>query len=268
MDAQELALFVMAGAIGGFINVVASSGSAITLPLLMMFGVPAPIANGTNRIPLLVGSSAATWTFQKKGVIDWRNAALIAPSMLIGSLLGAYISTLLNAKNMNFAVIAAVIMAFFMLITKPSRMLEPEPGITPTVRSKHAAVYFLIGFWAGFIVLDSATFMLLSFVMLARYELVPANAMKNLMLVVISIPSVFLFTMKGEIDWGIGAAMAMGSVGGSTLGGEFSVSPTAKVWIFRLLVIVVGLEIVHLIWMFGHINHLIPEHMHFTPTVK
>jgi uncharacterized membrane protein YfcA len=264
MDAKEAALFIFAGAIGGFINTVASSGSAITLPVLMMLGIPAPIANGTNRIPLLIGSSTASWTFHRKGVIDWKNAAYIAPAMLLGSLFGAYVSTLMNAKNMSLAVIAAVMMAFVLLVVRPSRMLDPQPGVKPAVIWPHMIAYFLIGFWAGFIVLDSATFMLLSFVMLAHFELIPANAMKNVMLVVISIPSVLIFGLKGEIDWGIGAALAVGSVAGSTVGGRFSTSPAAKVWIFRLLLIIVAVEIVHMLWLFGHLNEHIPKHMHFT----
>ena len=65
MPATEAMLFVGAGLLAGFINTLASSGSAVTLPLMILVGIPAPIANGTNRLPLLVGGLSAVLTFHR-----------------------------------------------------------------------------------------------------------------------------------------------------------------------------------------------------------
>ena len=44
------------GAVAGALNTLASSGSAITLPLLILLGIPPGVANGTNRLSVLLGS--------------------------------------------------------------------------------------------------------------------------------------------------------------------------------------------------------------------
>jgi len=47
----EYAALILAGIVAGFINVMAGGGSIITVPIMMFFGVPGPVANGTNRLP-------------------------------------------------------------------------------------------------------------------------------------------------------------------------------------------------------------------------
>jgi uncharacterized membrane protein YfcA len=54
----------------GFINTLASSGSAVSLPMLMMLGLPALAANATNRLPVLFGSLMALRTFQTERKVD------------------------------------------------------------------------------------------------------------------------------------------------------------------------------------------------------
>ena len=58
-----LALAIVAGLACGFLNTVASSGSAVSLPVLMAIGLDPITANATNRVPLLLGSLSATWKF-------------------------------------------------------------------------------------------------------------------------------------------------------------------------------------------------------------
>jgi hypothetical protein len=56
----------VAGLACGFLNTVASSGSAVSLPILLMIGLDPVSANATNRIPVLVGALSATWSFHRR----------------------------------------------------------------------------------------------------------------------------------------------------------------------------------------------------------
>jgi len=74
-------LLFAAGALAGTLNVLAGGGSFITLPLLIFLGLPSTVANGTNRIAILVQNAGAVWNFNRHGVMDWswvRRAALPA----------------------------------------------------------------------------------------------------------------------------------------------------------------------------------------------
>ena len=77
------------GAVAGALNTLASSGSAITLPLLILLGIPPGVANGTNRLSVLLGSLSAVISFQKSGSIPWKKAFRLSIPLALGSVLGA-----------------------------------------------------------------------------------------------------------------------------------------------------------------------------------
>jgi len=66
------AILFLAGGVAGVLNVVAAGGSFLTLPLLIFLGLPASVANGTNRVAILLQNIGAVWGFHRYGVLDWR----------------------------------------------------------------------------------------------------------------------------------------------------------------------------------------------------
>ena len=100
-----------AGALCGFLNVAASSGSAITLPLLIALGLPPAIANGTNRLPVLVGMASAIWRFQKSKAIPWPFCLRLLPVFVISALVGAQMAAMLPMERIRVLVHIAVVLA-------------------------------------------------------------------------------------------------------------------------------------------------------------
>ena len=249
--AVEIFVIVAAGLVSGFVNTLASSGSAVTLPLMIFRGLPATVANGTNRVPLLAGALAALLAFHRAGVLEWRNGLFFSIPVIAGTVVGAALASVLDARVMGWAVVGAVVAAFIMLVSNPKRFLQEAAPDGPRVGFLTAAVFVPIGIWAGFIVLDSATYMLLGLVVVVGYDLIRANAIKSLFLLWISLASLLVFYVEGEVDWRIGSWLSAGSILGSWAGGRFATKEWAKVWVFRLLLIVILAEIGQLLHRFG-----------------
>ena len=94
---------ILAGALAGFINTLAGNGSAVTLPLLVMMGLSPTVANGTNRVGVIIQSIIAAFTFQKKGMIPKEGIWwMIVPSVL-GALVGANVAVNLTESTMQLA---------------------------------------------------------------------------------------------------------------------------------------------------------------------
>jgi uncharacterized protein len=252
--ATEAILFIGAGLLSGFINTLASSGSAVTLPLMILMGIPAPIANGTNRLPLLVGGLSAVLTFHRAGVVDWRNGLVLSLPIVCGTAAGAALASVLNAETMGWVVIAAVIAAFILLVSNPKRFLRDAAPGGPRISWATAGVFVAIGLWAGFIVLDAGTYMLLGLVVLVGYDLIRANAIKNLLLIWISLVSLIVFAVDREVNWRVAVFLSVGSALGSWAGGLLGTKAWAKVWVFRLLLVVIVAEILQLLHRFGIIR--------------
>ena len=249
--ALEIPVIVFAGVVSGFINTLASSGSAVTLPLMILIGLPADVANATNRLPILAGSVAALLTFHRAGVIEWRNGLRLSVPVVAGTIGGAALASVLDAKAMDWAVVIAVVAAFVMLIANPKRFLRPAAPDGPRITLATAAVFVPIGVWAGFIVLDSATYMLLGLVVVVSYDLIRANGIKSLFLLWISLASLLVLYVHGDVNWRVGVWLSAGSIMGAWLGGLLATKEWAKVWVFRLLVVVILAEIVQLLHRFG-----------------
>lgn len=60
---MEILIAIIGGFVGGFMNTVASSGTAVTLPLLLLMGLSPGVANATNRVPVFLGLLISTIAF-------------------------------------------------------------------------------------------------------------------------------------------------------------------------------------------------------------
>jgi uncharacterized protein len=245
-DLWAMVLGLGAGFACGFLNTAASSGSAVSLPILMMIGLDPVSANGTNRIPVLIGALSATWSFHQRKALLWALAVKVSLPVAIGGLIGAGLAEILPGRDLALVITAAVLLALVLLFTKLKQAIESATAQDVQYGPREFAVFVAIGIWLGFIVLDGATYMLLALTLVVGLPLVNANAIKSAALVPTTLVAMAVFAYKGNIDWTIGAVMAVGSVAGGVLGARLATSPAARKWVFRLLVIVICAELVHL----------------------
>lgn len=245
-DLWALLLGLAAGLACGFLNTAASSGSAVSLPILMLIGLDPVTANATNRIPVLIGALSATWSFHQKKAVLWGLAVKVSLPVAIGGLMGAGLAELLPARDLGLIITAAVLVALLLLFTKLKQAIESATSEHTQYGAREFALFACIGVWLGFIVLDGATYMLLALTLVVGLPLVHANAIKSAALVPTTVVAMMVFAYKGNIDWGLGAVLGVGSIAGGLLGARLAASPAARVWVFRLLVIVICAELLHL----------------------
>jgi uncharacterized protein len=246
-DLWALVLGLAAGLACGFLNTAASSGSAVSLPILLMVGLDPVTANATNRIPVLIGALAATWSFHQKKAMLWGLAVKVSLPVAIGGLIGARMAQLLPARDLGLVITAAVLVALLLLFTKLKQAIESATSDTVRYDWRAALIFVGIGLWLGFIVLDGATYLLLALTLVVGLPLVSANAIKSAVLVPVTLVAMGVFAWRGDIAWTLGIVMGIGSIVGGLLGAHLAASPASRVWVFRLLVMVICAELVHLI---------------------
>src|SRR4029450_13008694 len=123
-DIWSLVLGFGAGLACGFLNTAASSGSAVSLPILMLLGLDPTSANATNRIPVLIGGVSATLSFHSKKVLPLSLAAKVCVPAALGSLMGAGIAELLPSRHLGLVITAAVLLALVLLFSKLKKAIE------------------------------------------------------------------------------------------------------------------------------------------------
>jgi uncharacterized membrane protein YfcA len=240
-----------AGLACGMINTLASSGSAISLPVLMMLGLSPLEANATNRLSVLFGALMALYTFQAKAQVNWRAGLEMAVPATLGGVAGVLAAEILPRRDMALAITVAVLMAFLLLFTKLRSALERPSDRGARISKAGLAALVGVGFWLGFIVLDGGTYLLLVLVLMFRFDLVHANALKNLLLVATTLVPMAIFVHAGDVRWTEGLLMSAGSIAGGYAGARLTMHERAKFWVFRILIAALLLEIVHLAIQYG-----------------
>ena len=245
-DVVALALGAAAGLACGFLNTMASSGSAVSLPVLMMIGLDPVTANATNRVPVLIAAIAATTSFYRGGHLAWSLAWRIGLTVTGGAILGAVLAEVVPGRDLALVITAAVLAAFLLLFTRLKQAIDRAQTHAIRLGAREVVMFFGIGVWLGFIVLDGGTYLLLALVLGVGLPLVKANALKSAVLIPTAVVAMAVFAAKGSVDWSMGAIMAVGSIAGGLIGARWAASVGGRVWVFRILVLVIGAELVHL----------------------
>ncbi|UBM58141.1 sulfite exporter TauE/SafE family protein [Marinilongibacter aquaticus] len=245
LSLYDLLLFALAGVFTGIINTLAGSGSLITLPIFIFIcGLPASVANATNRVGVLLQSTVATNRFAKTMPGVFKGVEWLAIPAILGALLGSWIAVDLDEKWMNYSIGTLMIIMLVILLFKPQRWLKPESGDAVKMKSwKSLSVFFLIGVYGGFLQAGVGVFLLAAMVLVSGFNLKRANGVKLLMVFIFTIPSLLVFIYYGKVVWLYGLLMGTFQSVGAWLGVKFIAKiPNAEVWIYRVLIVVVAVS--------------------------
>ena len=236
----------------GFLYATASSGSALSLPALIMLGLPETVANATNRIPVLVGSVIATYFYSRRGQVDWQAAARLAPAAALGSAGGALLASQLTDRQTGLLITGAVLIAILLVFTKTKEAFAAQPSAQPAVTWRAIALILAVSFWIGLITIEGGTYLLLVLLLTCGYACPNANGLKVLLMAVTMAVALLIFSDKlQDVAWTEGAVLSAGSVLGAHLGVGTANHVRAKTWVYRILVAIVVLEFVHLAWHYA-----------------
>lgn len=232
-------LLILGGFLAGFINTLAGSGSLISLPILMLTGIDASIANGTNRVAVLLQNVVSTNRFHKKEALDVRGVIWLGIPAAIGSIVGAQIAVDLNKDVMQKVIGIVMIIMLFVIILRPNQWLkgsltnlEGRPSILQFI------IFFLIGIYGGFIQAGVGIFLLSGLVLSVGYDLVRANAVKNGIVLFFTIFALIVFIKNGQVDWVRGLILAVGNMIGAWVGAKVAVEKGAA-WVRNLLILII-----------------------------
>lgn len=243
---MEYVIAIIGGLIGGFMNTVASSGTAVTLPLLVFMGLPPAVANATNRVPVFLSFVISCVSFIRAGVMNWQLAIKVVAPCALGAITGAILVDRIPAEMVKTLIVLAVVMALLLLLTNFKKAFERTIEDLPRYRWQECIYLFLAGLWIGLIVLDGGTYLLMVLMLSMQLPLLKANAYKNVASLFTSGFSLAVMAIDGIVNWEVGGIMAIGSIAGGYIGAKFSMHPLAKIWTYRLLVVIISLELVHI----------------------
>jgi uncharacterized membrane protein YfcA len=239
MHSSHAALLSAGGLAAGFVNTLAGGGSLLTVPLLTMLGLPGPVANGTNRVGVALGSATATWRLAAEGAPGLREAApLILPTAL-GALLGARLVVELPVEWFNRA-FGVLMLALLVPTLRGARLSASPQPLKPARPALRFLAFFAIGIYGGAFQAGVGV-LLLSALSLAGMDLIRSTQIKTALNTCFTLLALPVFYWAGQILWPEALALGVGFAAGGALGARAAVRGGARLIRPVLAVAVVAL---------------------------
>ncbi|WP_235298680.1 sulfite exporter TauE/SafE family protein [Portibacter marinus] len=246
---------IFGGLVAGIINTLSGFGSAITLTILSeMMGLPGNLANGSNRIGVVAQGLSGSFSFYQNGKLKIKKHGLLIFCCFTGAMLGVWVA--LNVSNEQFRTVFKYLMiaVFFVLLIRPKRWLNPPDAHARLNPWLAIPMFLALGFYGGFIQMGMGVFFLLITVLIGKFNIIEANAVKGFTVLLYSIVVLAIFHNRGLVDWKAGGIIAIGQLMGGYFAANFaSKFPKADIWAYRMLVIIVILAILQLFGVFAFI---------------
>ncbi|MDW3179072.1 MAG: TSUP family transporter [Acidimicrobiia bacterium] len=236
MSLWEAIFLIVGGFAAGVINTMAGGGSALTVPLLVLAGVPGTMANGSNRVGVLTSNGAAVLAFLHSGVDTIRRAAPILLPTVVGSLIGSFgISQLADdtfETVFGFLLIPIIILTIF----KPKPAIDAEPWPKAVI----LLVFLGVGLYGGAFQAGVGLVMLAALTR-AGFDLVSANSVKVLINLTVTVIALPVFIIQGKVMWLPAIILALGYTVGGWGGAKMAVQGGERIVRAFMIIAALGL---------------------------
>ncbi len=245
---QYLLLFLV-GISTGIINTLAGGGSLLTLPVLIFMGLPSNVANGTNRIAIVLQSFVGTVGYRSKGVSTFPFNIYLGISAFFGSLIGAQIAVDIEGVTFNRILSIIMLIVVSVIVFKPKTKDFNLPERLTGRYLLYAVVgFFFIGIYGGFINAGIGFIIILFLNNVNHLSLIKTNATKVALVFIYSIGALALFAWNDAVNWNLGIVLALGSGLGAWWSSRWSVDQGEGVIKIAMIIMVTAMSIK--LWFF------------------
>ena len=241
-------LLFLVGLIAGTLNVIAGGGSLLSLPVMIFLGLPPTVANGTNRVAILLQNVGASWSFHRRGLVSREWLLVTVPPALVGAVLGTVAAVRIGELEFQRVLAVILVVAAAWQIWNPIK-LHPEGGADLPEgfrRWVFVSAFFLIGVYGGFIQAGIG-FLLLAATSAAGFNLIRGNALKVTVVLGFTPVALVLFAWNGKVDWAMGFALAAGNFLGGLAGVHLQVLKGHK-WVRGVVTVVIVIFAIRLLF--------------------
>lgn len=217
-------LLVGVGFVVGFINTIAGGASLISLPVLIFLGLPPSVANGTNRVAIVIQTAIGVAGFKSKGVSTYPYNIYLGISALFGAIIGAYIAVDIRGELFNRILAIIMIAVVILIVLKPKVSLaDLQERVTGKYLWIGVLAFFFFGIYGGFINAGIGFIILLFLNHVNRMTLVRANATKVAVVFIYTLSALAVFLYNDKIIWKVGLVLAIGNGAGAWVSSRISV---------------------------------------------
>jgi uncharacterized membrane protein YfcA len=238
-----MAVVLLAGLAAGTINVVVGSGTLLTFPVLLAFGVPPVTANVSNTIGLVPGVASGVIGYRRELHGQRSRAIRLGSASVLGGVVGALLLLVLPQGAFQ-AIVPALILVGLLLVVL-------QPRISAWVDARHEGArgefgpwwmwpaVFVTGVYGGYFGAAQGVILMGLLGIGIADTLQRLNAVKNVLAGLVNGVAGLIFVFVAHVDWTVVLLIAAGSIVGGQVGATVGrrLSPV----VLRIVIVVIGL---------------------------
>ncbi|MCF7858957.1 MAG: sulfite exporter TauE/SafE family protein [Candidatus Cloacimonetes bacterium] len=245
-----LGMLFFIGIIAGFINTLAGGGSALMIPVLIVAGVPSPIANATNRVAILLQNAVGSYEFKRHNLLKVNSILHVTLAAIIGAIVGSITAVNISTELYD-KLLAVVFVVILILILKPHKTRSYLTSKLP--KWLEFIIFLIVGFYGGMIQVGVGFIFLATLNLIEELDLIQANAIKVFIIMSYTVFSVIVFAISGKIIWKYGIVMALGNILGAYIGVKAAIKNGEK-FVKIILTIAILIACIKLFGFFSFIG--------------
>ncbi len=218
-----MSFLFLSGFVAAFIDSTVGGGGLVTLPSLLLAGLPPALALGTNKLASTMSSLTSTLSYLKSGKVDFRLTRWLFPLSVAGSILGADLARHLPSEFLKpLVVVLLVAVTVYTIWKKDFGLREARRKLTAQLVAALAGLALTIGFYDGFFGPGTGSFLIFLFVFLGC-DYVAASGNAKVLNFGSNIGALATFYWLRAVDWRIGVIMGVGMVFGAVVGSQVAI---------------------------------------------
>ena len=236
---QVITLLVFSGIIVGIINTLAGGGTILTITMFTSMGLPITMANGTNRIAVVLQNLTSSLTFIKKRMLDVKAGLLLSIPTVVGNILGSMLAMRLDEVIFKWCmgVVLAIILIYMIFDRHKTHI---HGGHSLKLNPWHYVWFFLIGFYGGYIYIGLGYLVLAITIWTLNLDIITADILKGFVIFVSSPFSMLVFMYNDQVDYAYGLLHGLGNIIGAFLASHYAIGWGVRfVRIFTIVVVVI-----------------------------
>ena len=247
---------LLAGVAAGTINTVVGSGTLITFPTLLAFGIPPVTANVSNTIGLVPGSLSGAIGYRRELQGQRGRLVRLGSASFVGGVIGAALLLVLPSKAFELIVPVLIALGCVLVVLQPriSRWVTARNEARGREVHPHGnawvwSLVLLTGVYGGYFGAAQGVLLMAVLGVGLQETMQRNNATKNVLALLVNLVAAVFFVVIAqtqpswvqsgfEVDWGVAGLIALGAVIGGQIGA--SVGRRLPQSVLRALIVLVG----------------------------
>ncbi len=225
MTVASSTILIALSILAGIINTLAGGGSNLTLPALMVMGMPADIANASNRVGIFLQSLTGALGFKKHNRLESDEILPMMIPTLLGGLAGALAASFSPEWILKPMLLGAMVTMSLVMVLRPAMIIPPEGTIPLKVADspKSWIGLTIAGFYGGFVQAGVGFILLAAVCGVLRYDLVRGNALKLVCTLAFTLVALVVFIARDQVAWIPALILSIGFIIGAHLSVKFAI---------------------------------------------